>query len=222
MSRTVAVPGDHPALRPEAHRGLAPARELAAGCTACDLWARATQTVFGEGRRDAPLFLLGEQPGDKEDLAGRPFVGPAGGILADAMADAGIERERAFVSNVVKHFKWKPHGKRRLHERPNAGEIRACRPWLDLELELVRPQGLVLLGATAANAVLGPSFRLTTGRGEILAAPASGGPWRLATYHPSAILRAPDAEARRAMAAALVNDLRVAVAALRPEAASTG
>jgi uracil-DNA glycosylase family protein len=214
VTRATAAPLDHPAFRPEAHGGLAPAREVAAGCTACDLWARATQTVFGEGTRAARLFMVGEQPGDQEDLAGRPFVGPAGGILADAMADAGMERERVFVTNVVKHFKWKPQGKRRLHERPNAAEIRACRPWLDLELDLVRPEGMVLLGATAATAVLGSSFRLTTGRGEILPAPEDGGPWRLATYHPSAILRAPDAESRRTTYAALVDDLRLAAATL--------
>ena len=204
----------HPALDPAAHTGLDAARAVAAGCTACDLWERATQTVFGEGRRGAALFLLGEQPGDQEDRAGRPFVGPAGEVLAEALEAAGIAREQAYVSNAVKHFKWRPQGKRRLHERPNAAEVRACRPWLDLELELVQPQGLVLLGATAANAVLGSKFRLTTGRGEIIEPPEPGAPWRVATFHPSAVLRAPDADARQATYGALVDDLRLAAATL--------
>src|SRR3954452_12977228 len=164
----VPEPDDHPAFEPAARRDLAAAATIAAGCTACDLFARATQTVFGEGPPRAPLFLLCEQPGDQEDVAGHPFVGPAGELLGRALDDAGIRREDAFVSNVVKHFKWKPQGKRRLHERPNAAEIRACRPWLDLELELVRPEVPVLRGATAAGAVLGPWCRLTSGRGEFI------------------------------------------------------
>ena len=200
----------HPALLPGAGRNLRSAREAAAGCTACDLWARATQTVFGEGPAHAPMFLLGEQPGDREDIEGHPFVGPAGELLGRALDDAGIRREDAFVSNVVKHFKWKPQGKRRLHERPNASEIRACRPWLDLELELVRPDVLVLLGATAANAVLGPRFRLTEQRGTLLDADGGTGPQRIATFHPSAVLRARDAEARRTTYESLVADLSVA------------
>lgn len=207
-------PEGHPASLPEARRSLDGARSVAAGCTACDLWARATQTVFGEGPRQAPLFLLGEQPGDREDLEGHPFVGPAGELLGRALADAGIDRERAFVSNVVKHFKWRPQGKRRLHERPNAAEVRACRPWLDLELELVAPRVLVLLGATAAGAILGPRFRLTEERGRLLPPGGDGGPERLATYHPSAVLRARDAEARRVTYAALVADLGVAASRL--------
>jgi uracil-DNA glycosylase len=166
-------------------------------------------TVFGEGPRPAPLMLLGEQPGDREDIEGKPFVGPAGSLLARALEEAGVDRERVFVTNVVKHFKWRPSRKRRLHERPNAAEIRACRPWLDLELELVRPEVLVLLGATAAGAILGPGFRLTRERGSLLADP-DGGPDRIATFHPSAILRARDAEARRTTFAALVADLGVA------------
>jgi uracil-DNA glycosylase len=166
-------------------------------------------TVFGEGPRPAPLMLLGEQPGDREDIEGKPFVGPAGSLLARALEEAGVDRERVFVTNVVKHFKWRPSRKRRLHERPNAAEIRACRPWLDLELELVRPEVLVLLGATAAGAILGPGCRLTRERGSLLADP-DGGPDRIATFHPSAILRARDAEARRTTFAALVADLGVA------------
>lgn len=201
----------HPALLPDARRDLRSARAAAATCTACDLWARATQTVFGEGPARAPMFLLGEQPGDREDVEGHPFVGPAGELLGRALDDAGIRREDAFVSNVVKHFKWKPQGKRRLHERPNAGEIRACRPWLDLELDLVRPDVLVLLGATAATAVLGRTFRLTESRGTLIEPPdGEAGPVRIATFHPSAVLRARDAEARRTTYGALVADLTIA------------
>ncbi len=200
----------HPAFQPGARRDLRSARATAAGCTACDLWARATQTVFGEGPTGAPLFLLGEQPGDREDVEGHPFVGPAGELLGRALDDAGIRREDAFVSNVVKHFKWKPQGKRRLHERPSAAEIRACRPWLDLELELVGPEVLVLLGATAASAVLGPRFRLTEQRGSFIDPDDDVGPVRLATFHPSAVLRARDADARDATYEALVADLTVA------------
>jgi uracil-DNA glycosylase len=200
----------HPALVPAARRSLATARDAAAGCTACDLWVRATQTVFGEGPARAPLFLLGEQPGDHEDVEGHPFVGPAGELLGRALDDAGIRREDAFVSNVVKHFKWKPQGKRRLHDRPNASEIRACRPWLELELDLVRPEVLVLLGATAANAVLGSGFRLTQQRGSVLEPEGENGPLRIATFHPSAVLRARDADARRTTYEALVADLSVA------------
>ena len=211
---------DHPALLPEARTSLEAARTVATGCTACDLFARATQTVFGEGPGHAPLFLLGEQPGDREDVEGHPFVGPAGELLGRALDDAGVRREDAFVSNVVKHFKWKPQGKRRLHERPNAAEIRACRPWLDLELDLVRPQVLVLLGATASAAVLGPAFRLTSGRGSVIE-PDGVGPARVATFHPSAVLRARDAEARSTMYASLVADLVTAAARAAPGAAGT-
>jgi DNA polymerase len=159
-------------------------------------------------------MLVGEQPGDREDLAGRPFVGPAGRILDDALAEAGIDRERVFVSNVVKHFKWRPSGKRRLHERPNAAEVRACRPWLDLELEIVRPDLLVCLGATAAQAIVGRGFRITEQRGEILPA-VDHGPPVLATYHPSAILRARTSEDRERSMAALVADLSIAAEYVR-------
>ena len=199
------------ALRVEPSRGLEAARKAAAGCTACDLWQRATQTVFGEGRGHAPLMLVGEQPGDREDLAGKPFVGPAGRLLDDALAEAGIDRASVFVSNVVKHFKWRPSGKRRLHERPNASEIRACRPWLDLELEIVRPDLLVCLGATAAQAIVGRDFRITEQRGEILPA-VDGHPPVIATFHPSAILRARTSEDRERSMAALVADLSIAAA----------
>ncbi len=205
------VPLDHPARSIAPGEGLDRARLVAVGCTACDLYARATQTVFGEGRPQAPLMLVGEQPGDREDLAGRPFVGPAGAMLDRALVDAGIDREHVFVTNVVKHFKWKPTagGKRRLHERPNQAEIRACRPWLDLETEIVRPELLVALGATAAQAVIGRDFRITEQRGQLLPA-VNGGPRLLATFHPSAILRARTPEDRERMLAALVGDLSIA------------
>jgi uracil-DNA glycosylase len=189
-------------------------RELATGCRACDLWARATQTVFGDGPASARLLVVGEQPGDSEDVQGAPFVGSSGRLLDRALVDAGIDRERVFVTNVVKHFKWKPSGKRRLHERPNAAEIRACRPWLDIELEMVRPELLVALGATAAQAIVGRSFRITEQRGEILR-PLPDGPPVLATFHPSAILRARTPEDRERMFAALAADLTTAAAAIR-------
>jgi uracil-DNA glycosylase len=205
------LPLDHPAATVAPREGLERARLVAATCTACDLYARATQTVFGEGRSHVPLMLVGEQPGDREDLAGRPFVGPAGAMLDRALVEAGIDRERVFVTNVVKHFKWKPTagGKRRLHERPNQAEIRACRPWLDLETEIVRPELLVALGATAAQAVIGRDFRITEQRGQLLPA-VNGGPRLLATFHPSAILRARTSEDRERMLAALVGDLTIA------------
>jgi DNA polymerase len=156
-------------------------------------------------------MLVGEQPGDREDLAGKPFVGPAGRLLDEALTEAGIDRASVFVSNVVKHFKWRPSGKRRLHERPNAAEVRACRPWLDLELEMVRPDLLVCLGATAAQAIVGRGFRITEQRGEILPA-IDGAPPVLATFHPSAILRARTPEDRERSMAALVADLSTAAA----------
>jgi len=205
------LPLDHPALHVPPTAGLGAARKAAAGCEACDLWQRATQTVFGEGLEHARLMLVGEQPGDKEDLAGRPFVGPAGRVLDDALVEAGVDRETVFVSNVVKHFKWRPSGKRRLHERPNASEIRACRPWLDLEIEIVRPDILVCLGATAAQAILGRDFRITEQRGDILPAMSTGPPV-LATFHPSAILRARTPEDRERSMAALIADLSTAAA----------
>jgi uracil-DNA glycosylase family protein len=189
----------------------------AQACTACDLYKRATQAVMGEGRPSARLVLVGEQPGDKEDLAGRPFVGPAGALLDAALAEAGIARGDAFVTNAVKHFKWEARGKRRIHQKPSAGEVQACRPWLEAELELVRPEGIVCLGATAAQALLGASFRLTKHHGEFF--PTRYGPWATATLHPSAVLRAPDEEKRRAARAQLVADLRRVAARLARSAA---
>jgi uracil-DNA glycosylase len=187
-------------------------REAAAGCRACPLWKTGTQTVFGEGARKSDVLLVGEQPGDKEDLAGRPFVGPAGRLLDDALEAAGIDRRRAYVTNVVKHFKWQARGKRRIHQKPNASEIAACRPWLDAELAVVAPRVLVLLGATAAQALLGRDFRVTRQRGEPV--PTLLAPYAVATVHPSSILRADPAD-REAEQAALVDDLKVVAALLR-------
>jgi len=210
---SVQPPPDHPAAKVRPDADLETARAVAARCTACDLYARATQTVFGEGNPRAPLMLVGEQPGDREDLSGRPFVGPAGAMLDKALDDASIDRETVFVTNVVKHFKWRPSGKRRLHERPNQAEIRACRPWLDVEREIVRPEILVALGATAAQAIIGRDFKITERRGEVIPA-VDGGPRLLATYHPSAILRARTPEDRERMLAALVGDLTIAAEAI--------
>jgi DNA polymerase len=189
----------------------------AQACTACDLYKRATQAVVGEGRPGARLMLIGEQPGDKEDLAGKPFVGPAGALLDAALAEAGIARRDAFVTNAVKHFKWEPRGKRRIHQKPSAGEVQACRPWLEAELELVRPAGLICLGATAAQAILGSAFRLTRHHGEFF--PTVYGLWATATLHPAAVLRAPDEAARVAARARLVTDLKLAAKRLARTAA---
>ncbi len=186
---------------------LAELAAAAARCTACPLYANATQTVWGDGPRDATIVLVGEQPGDDEDRAGRPFVGPAGRLLDRALADAGIPRAQCWVTNAVKHFKWTPRGKRRIHERPNAREVAACRPWLESELGSLRPTVLVCLGATATAAVFGTSARVMRDRGKTLSSPFAER--TLVTVHPSAILRAPDEEARRAGYAELVADLTV-------------
>jgi uracil-DNA glycosylase len=182
-------------------------REAAAGCRACPLWKDATQTVFGEGPAKAAVVLVGEQPGDREDRDGRPFVGPAGRVLDDALADAGIDRKQVYVTNAVKHFKWTPRGKRRIHQKPNAEEIAACRPWLDAELALVKPDVLVALGATAAQALLGRGFRVTRDRGVPVDSDLA--PNVLATVHPSSILRARDEAERREAYDAFVADLEV-------------
>ncbi len=181
-------------------------REVAAGCKACDLYKRGTQTVFGEGPRKAEVMLVGEQPGDAEDLAGHPFVGPAGRLLDAALAEAGIDRRQVYVTNVVKHFKWEPRGKRRIHAKPNAAEIGACRPWLEVEIALVKPRVLVCLGATAAQALLGRSFKVSRQRGTLVPSPLA--PIVTATVHPSSILRAPDDETRREEMRRFVQDLR--------------
>jgi DNA polymerase len=201
------------ALIPD-HPTLATLRAAAAGCRACDLWRRGTQTVFGEGRPRARVVLVGEQPGHEEDLAGRPFVGPAGRLLDRALAEAGIDRTTAYVTNVVKHSKWEPRGKRRIHAKPSSAEIAACLPWLQAELAIVKPRVLVCLGATAARALLGSQFRVTRQRGELV--PSTLALRVMATVHPSSILRAPDRATREAEMARFVDDLRRVAAALRP------
>jgi DNA polymerase len=185
-------------------------REAAAGCRACDLWEKATQTVFGEGAASARMMLVGEQPGDREDLEGKPFVGPAGRILDEGLQAAGIDRSRVYVTNAVKHFRFTQRGKRRLHEKPNAQQIRACKPWLESEISVVKPDIIVLLGATAAQAVMGPAFRVSTQRGEVMPSPL--GIPVLATVHPSSILRATDDASREAAMASFIADLKVAAA----------
>jgi DNA polymerase len=205
-------PKDAAELIPE-RPSLASVRAAAKDCQACDLWARGTQTVFGEGRRRAELMFVGEQPGDSEDLEGRPFVGPAGKLLDRVLEEVGIDRDAVYVTNVVKHFKWEPRGKRRIHKKPNASEIAACRPWLDAEIELVKPRAIVCLGATAAQALLGRQFRLTAHRGDFI--PSSLAPLLTATVHPSSILRAPDDETRRRERAAFAADLQRVAEALR-------
>jgi uracil-DNA glycosylase family protein len=181
-------------------------REAAARCKACDLWKRGTQTVFGEGSAKARVMMVGEQPGDREDLQGRPFVGPAGAVLDKALAAAGIARADVYVTNIVKHFKWEPRGKRRLHKKPNAIEISACRPWLEAEINVVKPQIVVLLGATAAQGILGRDFRVTQHRGEWVSSDIA--PHVMATVHPSSILRAQDDDARHEEMRKFVYDLR--------------
>ena len=192
---------------------LAKVREAAKGCHACDLYKRATQTVFGEGAPKASLMLIGEQPGDVEDQTGHPFVGPAGKVLDRALTDAGIDRTQVYVTNVVKHFKWEPRGKRRIHKKPNAGEIQACRPWLDAEIALVKPRAVVCLGATAAQALLGRHFKVTAHRGEFVESALAT--FVLATVHPSSLLRAPDDETRRRETARFTDDLRKVRRALK-------
>lgn len=187
-------------------------REAAANCRACPLWKTGTQTVFGEGLKRARLMLIGEQPGDREDREGHPFVGPAGRILDKALEGARIERGDAYVTNVVKHFKWEPRGKRRIHAKPNAAEIAACRPWLETEIALVKPRVLVCLGATAAQALLGKTFKVSQQRGEFV--PSTLAPLVTATVHPSSILRAPDDQSRRAEMQRLVEDLKNVAAKL--------
>lgn len=180
-------------------------RRAAGGCRGCHLYQDASQTVFGEGLGRARLMLVGEMPGNDEDLAGKPFVGPAGRVLNDALDEAGIERGDAYVTNVVKHFKWEPRGRRRLHKTPNAREVGACLPWLEAEIELVRPEVMVCLGATAAKALLGPDFRVSRQHGQLV--PSKLAPHATATIHPSAVLRMRDAEARTQAMRELVADL---------------
>jgi uracil-DNA glycosylase family protein len=197
--------------RPPDTSNLAKVGEAAQECTACHLYKRATQTVFGEGPKGAPMMLVGEQPGDYEDVAGKPFVGPAGKIMDEALEEAGIDRKKVYVTNAVKHFKWEPRGKRRIHQKPNSREIAACRPWLEAELRLVKPKLLVCLGATAAQAIFGPSFRVTRERGKVLSSKLA--PRVLATVHPSSLLRQPDEESRQREYKRFVSDLRAALKA---------
>jgi uracil-DNA glycosylase family protein len=187
-------------------------REDAADCKACDLWKTGTQTVFGEGKQTSTVMFIGEQPGDKEDLTGRPFVGPAGALLDRALEEAGIDRTKVYVTNVVKHFKWEPRGKRRIHKKPNAVEIAACRPWLDAEISVVKPKAIVCLGSTAAQAVIGPKFRVSIQRAQFVKSPLA--PLVTATVHPSSILRAPSDEARHMETKRFIDDLKKIRAAI--------
>jgi uracil-DNA glycosylase family protein len=187
-------------------------RRAAAGCHACPLWKTGTQTVFGAGSASARVVLVGEQPGNDEDLAGKPFVGPAGRLLDAALEEAGIDRAQAYVTNVVKHFKWEPSGKRRLHKKPNSREIAACRPWLEAELAVLKPIVLVCLGATAAQALLGREFRVSQQHGQFVVSPLAK--FVVATVHPSSILRAPDDEARRVARQQFVEDLKKVAAVI--------
>jgi uracil-DNA glycosylase family protein len=209
MARRLDATGSAEHFMP-ARKTLAALREAAVGCRGCDLYKRATQTVFGERSRDARVMLVGEQPGHEEDLAGKPFVGPAGKLLDRALEAAGIARGDVYVTNVVKHFKWESKGKRRIHAKPNQMEITACLPWLRAELDVVGPDAVVCLGATAGQVLLGPRFRVTKQRGQWLSSPLA--PHVLATVHPSSILRAPDDEARHREFDAFVADLKVVAA----------
>src|SRR6185436_11593186 len=181
-------------------------RAAAVGCRGCDLWKGGTQTVFGEGSASARVVLVGEQPGHEEDLSGKPFVGPAGRLLDEALIEAGIDRTQTYVTNVVKHFKWEPRGKRRIHKKPNAGEIAACRPWLEAEIGLVKPKVVVCLGATAAQALLGPKFKVSKQRGQFIESTLA--PYIMATVHPSSILRAPNDETRHEEKRKFIADLK--------------
>jgi DNA polymerase len=208
-----SLPADPERWRHAAERGAArvPAlRAAAATCRACPLWERGTQTVFGAGAEGADAVLVGEQPGDQEDRAGEPFVGPAGRLLRSLLAEAGVALDRLYLTNAVKHFKWKPRGKRRIHERPSPNEVRACQPWLFAELAALRPRAVVALGATAAQALLGARVRVLRDRGRWLpAADAPLAPPVLVTVHPSSLLRAPTPEARAEARALFAQDLRV-------------
>jgi DNA polymerase len=201
------LPGAERFLPPPGERELPALRAAVAGCRGCPLYRDATQAVFGAGEPGARLMIVGEVPGDAEDRAGAPFVGPAGRLLDEGLAQAGIPRADTYVTNAVKHFKFTVRGKRRIHDKPTRYEIAACRPWLDAELGLVQPKLLLLLGATAAQALLGPAFRVTQSRGVALETPHAR--WTFATVHPSSVLRAPDPEAREASRATFFADLKV-------------
>lgn len=195
-----------------ARRTLPALREAVQDCRGCDLWKRGTQAVFGEGKPGAEVMLVGEQPGDQEDLQGRPFVGPAGRVLDKALTAAGIDRDDVYVTNAVKHFKWEPRGNRRIHKKPNGMEIAACRPWFDEEVKALKPSVIVCLGATAAQALLGRDFKVTKHRGEVI---SHGEIPIIATVHPSSILRAPDDQTRHEEMAHFIEDLRVVARQMR-------
>ena len=201
--------------RPPDTTSLSAVREAANDCEACHLYKLATQTVFGEGPKSATMMLVGEQPGDYEDVAGKPFVGPAGKIMDQALEEAGIDRKEVYVTNAVKHFKWEPRGKRRIHQKPNSREIAACRPWLEAELRIVKPKLVVAMGATAAQTIFGPTFRVTRERGKVLSSKLA--PRVLATVHPSSLLRQPDEASRQREYKHFVNDLRAALHAAGEE-----
>src|ERR1700732_2333445 len=207
------ISGDSEKILFPLHASLDELREASKTCKACDLWKLATQTVFGEGEQDAKIMFVGEQPGNQEDLEGKPFVGPAGKLLDTALVEAGIDRRKVYVTNAVKHFKWELRGKRRIHKKPNAAEIAACRPWLDSEIAAIRPKIIVCLGATAAQALLGKDFRVTQHRGEFIESNLA--PYVAATVHPSSILRAPDDNARHEEMARFIADLKKIARALQ-------
>jgi uracil-DNA glycosylase len=204
--RTSGNPDDPAQKKIPSTPTLAGLTKISKNCKACDLWKRGTQTVFGEGEPDAKVMFVGEVPGDQEDLAGKPFVGPAGNLLDKAFAEAGMDRSKIYVTNAVKHFNWEPRGKRRIHKKPSAAEIAACRPWLDAEIDRLKPQVIVCLGATAAQALLGKDFRVTQHRGEFIDSPLAS--YVTATVHPSSILRAPDDETRHEEMKRFVTDLK--------------
>jgi DNA polymerase len=206
------VAPDASSFLPAQTKSIDALREAARHCRGCDLWQPATQMVFGEGPQGARMFFVGEAPGDREDREGRPFVGPAGRELDKALAAVGIQRDEVYVTNVVKHFKFEERGKRRIHQRPDAKQIKACRPWLLAELDIVRPEVLVILGATAAKSLLGSTFALMAQHGQAIE--SDHAPFVLATIHPSAILRGPDSASRRAQRELFTEDLRVAASAL--------
>jgi DNA polymerase len=214
QKRGVPTPGEPVAELLPDRTTLPEVRSVAKLCKACDLYKRGTQTVFGEGPDRAEVMLVGEQPGDGEDVAGRPFVGPAGRLLDKALEEAGLDRRNVYLTNVVKHFKWESRGKRRIHQKPNSAEITACRTWLETEIALVKPHVLVCLGATAAQALLGRTFKVSRQRGEFV--PSSLAPLVMATVHPSSILRAPDDESRREEMRRFVEDLRKVSSAILP------
>jgi DNA polymerase len=189
------------------HPTIASLRQAAADCKACSLWMRGTQTVFGEGGAHVRVMLVGEQPGDQEDLQGRPFVGPAGKLLDKVLEETGIDRTETYVTNAVKHFKWEPRGKRRIHKKPNSIEITACKPWIEAEIAVLKPEVLVCLGATAAQSLLGRNFRVSMQRGQLIQSDLA--PYVLATVHPSSLLRAPDEETRRLEMKRFIDDFKI-------------